>query len=184
VTRKRNAATTRVDILVAARARFAAEGYDRATMRAIASDVGVDAALVNRYFGTKQALFAEAVEFKLHFPDLAEVAPERLADVLLPYFFEVWEEDGTFLALLRAAMASEEAAAKMRQVFARQVAPALGVVAPDLPKERAALLGAFIIGLATTRYVLRTPPIANIDRDGLIAWSRPLFALLLAGKHI
>ncbi len=58
--RPRNAAQTRVDILDSARRRFAAEGYDRTTLRAIASDVGVDAAMVTRYFGSKQDLFATA----------------------------------------------------------------------------------------------------------------------------
>ena len=46
--RPRNAAQTRADILSAARRRFATEGFDRTTLRAIAADVGVDAALVIR----------------------------------------------------------------------------------------------------------------------------------------
>lgn len=52
-TRRRNASQTRADILSAARRRFAAEGYEGTTLRAIAADVGVDAALVIRYFGSK-----------------------------------------------------------------------------------------------------------------------------------
>jgi AcrR family transcriptional regulator len=61
--RPRNAAQTRADILSAARRRFGAEGYDRTTLRAIAADICVDAALVIRYFGSKQDLFATATEF-------------------------------------------------------------------------------------------------------------------------
>ena len=54
--RPRNAAQTRADILSAARRRFATEGFEPTTLRSIAADVGVDAALVTRYFGSKQRL--------------------------------------------------------------------------------------------------------------------------------
>lgn len=59
--RIRNAAVTRAAILEAARKRFAREGYDGASLREIASDAGVDAALISRYFGSKDELFAEVV---------------------------------------------------------------------------------------------------------------------------
>jgi AcrR family transcriptional regulator len=73
--RPRNALQTRADILSAARRRFATEGYDRTTLRAIAADVGVDAALVIRYFGSKQNLFAAA----------AEITPKRLRPRLVSF---------------------------------------------------------------------------------------------------
>src|SRR5690606_18542935 len=56
--RTRNAATTREAILQAARARFTQDGYDHAGLRAIAADAGVDPALICRYFGGKEPLFA------------------------------------------------------------------------------------------------------------------------------
>jgi AcrR family transcriptional regulator len=59
--RCRNAAATRAGILAAARLRFAQEGYDGASLRDIASDAGVDAALVSRYFGSKEDLFLEVL---------------------------------------------------------------------------------------------------------------------------
>ena len=76
--RPRNAAQTQADILSAARRRFATEGYEPTTLRAIAADVGVDAALVSRYFGSKQDLFATATEFRIDLPDLAGAAPEDI----------------------------------------------------------------------------------------------------------
>lgn len=179
--RPRSAPATRAAILAAARARFAAEGYERTTLRAVAGDVGVDAAMVIRYFGGKEALFAEAAEFELRLPDLTGVEPEDLAGVLLPRFFAVWEEDATFLALLRASATSPTAAAKMREVFAAQVAPALAVVAPDHPVERAGLLGSLVLGLAVSRYVLATPAVAAMDRDELVAWVAPLLRQALTG---
>ena len=60
--RSRNAAQTRADILDAARRRFGSDGYQTTTLRAVAADVGIDPALIIRYFGTKQELFAEAAD--------------------------------------------------------------------------------------------------------------------------
>jgi AcrR family transcriptional regulator len=179
--RTRNADATRADILAAARTRFGADGYERTTLRAVAADVGVDAALVIRYFGSKQDLFAAAAEFTLDLPDLRGSGPAEMAEALLSRFFAVWEQDTTFVALLRAAMTSETAAATMRQVFATQVAPTLAAVVPDHPAERAGLLGAFIIGLAATRYVLVNPAVADLDHDTLLHWATPVLVQLLAG---
>jgi AcrR family transcriptional regulator len=180
-TRGRDAARTRADLLTAARRRFGSEGYDRTTIRAIAADVGVDAALVSRYFGGKQELFAAVADLDLGFPDLAAVAPDRLAGVLLARFFAVWEDDETFLALLRASMTSESVAEILRGVFAAQVAPALRTVVPDHPRERAGLVGAFIIGLAAARYALTVPGLTAMDREQLTAWAAPVIEQLLTG---
>lgn len=178
-TRPRNAAETRADILAAARLRFGADGFERTTLRAVAADVGVDPALVIRYFGSKQDLFAAAAEFSVNLPDLRDVAPDDLADALFGRFFAVWEQDTTFVALLRAAMTSPAAADTMREVFATQVAPALAAVTPDHAEQRAGLLGAFVIGLATTRYVLTNPAVADVSPDDLIRWARPVVRRLL-----
>ncbi|HEY9266069.1 MAG TPA: TetR family transcriptional regulator [Mycobacterium sp.] len=177
--RARNAPRTRADILEAARRRFGSDGYQRTTLRAVAADVGVDPALIIRYFGSKQDLFAEAAEFTIDLPDLSTVAADDVADVLLSRFFAVWEHDTTFLALLRAAMTSESAADTMRHVFATQVAPVLATVTPDHPAQRAALMGAFVIGLATTRYALAVPAVANLGHDELIRFARPVIRQLL-----
>jgi AcrR family transcriptional regulator len=179
--RTRNATQTRADILAAARLRFGSDGYERTTLRAVAADVGVDPALVIRYFGSKQDLFAAAAEFTLDLPDLTAVHPDDVADALLPSFFAVWEEDATFVALLRAAMTSPTAAATMRRIFATQVAPKLAAVTPDHPAQRAGLMGAFVIGLGTTRYVLTNPGVADLSHDELIAWARPVIRQLLVG---
>jgi AcrR family transcriptional regulator len=166
-TRPRNAAQTREDILTAGRRRFGAEGYERTTLRAVAADVGVDAALVIRYFGSKQDLFAAAADFAIDLPDLSDVDPDDVAGILLPRFFAVWEEDERFLALLRAAMTSPLAADKLRRIFAEQVAPKLVTATPDHPVQRIALMGAFVIGLAITRYVLVNPPVAAASLKGV-----------------
>jgi AcrR family transcriptional regulator len=181
VTRPRNAAQTRADILSAALRRFGSEGYERTTLRAVAADVGVNAALVIRYFGSKQDLFAAAADFEIDLPDLSGVDPDEVAGILLPRFFAVWEEDETFLALLRAAMTSPLAAETLRRVFAEQVAPKLITATPDHPVQRIGLMGAFVIGLAITRYVLVNPPVAGLSREELSRWAAPVITQLLVG---
>ncbi len=59
--RRRNAAATREDILQAARKRFQREPYEQVGLRAIAADVGVDPALIPRYFGSKEGLLVEVL---------------------------------------------------------------------------------------------------------------------------
>ncbi|OZF33277.1 TetR family transcriptional regulator [Rhodococcus sp. 14-2496-1d] len=169
----RSATATRARILDAARAQFAADGYDRTTMRSVAATAGVDAAMVVRYYRTKEALFAEAATFELDIPDLTHVPPERIAEVLMPRFFQVWEEDGTFLALMRAAATNAAAATTMHQVFATQVAPALAAVSPDRYAERAALVGTQVLGLVFARYILAVPPLAEMTHEQLVRWVGP-----------
>lgn len=59
--RPKNAAATRDEILVAARRRFAADSYEAVGLRDVARDVGVDVALVGRYFGSKEELFRKVL---------------------------------------------------------------------------------------------------------------------------
>jgi AcrR family transcriptional regulator len=180
-TRPRNAAQTRADILTAARRRFATEGFERTTLRAIAADVGVDAALVIRYFGSKQDLFATAAEFTIELPDLTDANPDDIADTLLPRYFAVWEEDHSFMALLQAAMTSRVAADILNETLAAHVAPTLKSATPDHHQQRIALTDAFVIGLAATRSVLCNLPAAELSREELRRWAAPVFRQLLTG---
>ena len=72
VPRPRNAHATRQAILEAARERFCAESYDDVGMRDIARDVGVDAALISRYFGSKEDLFVAVLDSCKNGRDLME----------------------------------------------------------------------------------------------------------------
>ncbi|MET0475174.1 MAG: TetR family transcriptional regulator [Mycobacterium sp.] len=179
--RPRNADQTRADIVSAARSRFATDGFERTTLRVIAADVGVDAALVIRYFGSKQDLFATATEFKIELPDISHAAPDDIAGMLLPRYFAVWEDDKAFLALLRAAMTSRVAAGTLNTTLAKHVAPTLKAATPDHDQQRIALLDAFVIGLAMTRSVLDGLPVAELSRDELSRWAAPIFRQLLVG---
>jgi hypothetical protein len=175
--RTRNPEASKTAILAAARLQFGTKGFDRTTIRSVASAAGVDPALVMHYFGNKDGLFCRGVPARHRVSPSAGVPADRVADVVLPVFIGLWGPDGPFLPLLRAAASSNRAAADaLLDVLARQVTPALGAVAIDRPDRRAALIGAHFLGIAVSRYILGTPPLADMDDAQLIAWLRPVVA--------
>lgn len=68
--RQRNAAATKQAIFEAATQAFARTGYQGAGLREIASDAGVDVALISRYFGSKEKLFEQVLEEHLFIDNL------------------------------------------------------------------------------------------------------------------
>ena len=160
---------------MAARAHFASDGYDRATIRGIAASAGVDPALVRHYFGSKEHLFVEALEFPIDptvlVPRLLGSGLDGLGERLARFFLETWDlPDAPFVALLRSVATSDQAAEMVRQFLAREV---IGRIAASLeldrPQLRAALAGSHLVGLAFMRYVIKLEPIASADADVLAA---------------
>jgi AcrR family transcriptional regulator len=164
VTRTRNSSDTKAAILAAARTRFAAEGYRSASIRAVARDVGIDAALVVRYFGSKPGLFAAATDIDLRIPDLtgapASEHGRRLAEHVLSRWDAGTPEGQVLVSLLRSAASDGDAAAGMRELFVSQLVPALRRLITDESEapQRAALVASQILGLALARSVLELPP--------------------------
>lgn len=160
-------------ILAAARERFAADGYDRATIRAIAKDARIDPPMVMRYFGSKEGLFAAAVQLDLRLPDLTRMPRDEVGRRLVDHFLDLWEENEELTAVLRVGATNQAGAERMQGIFrdlpvARQVCPD-----PEQFPARAALCAAQLLGLALTRYVLRLPPARELTREELLAWLGP-----------
>lgn len=173
--RTRDADGTKTKILAAARSRFAAEGYEGATIRAIALDAGIDPALVMRYFGNKEKLFADAAEFDLRLPDFASLPRDQVGAAVVAYFLDRWERDDTFMALLRAAMTHEAAEKRVRSILGAQVAPMIGALSDDPARApaRAMLVASQLLGMALCRYVFRMPAAVGMSRADVIAWLGP-----------
>jgi len=164
-------------ILAAARAEFAAAGYDGATIRGIAARAGVDPALVHHYFGAKERLFEAAVELPISpaaiVAELLAADRERLGEQVVLRFLTVWEQPANrpiFQAMLRSMICNEQAADLVRRLLVRDIlgplATALGVPDAEL---RATLAGSQFIGLALLRYVGRLEPLASADRATVAA---------------
>jgi len=163
---------TRERILEAARGLFCEHGFERTTIRAVAAAASIAPAMVIRYFGGKEALFAAATEIDLRVPDLAEVAPDRRGEAVVARFLERWEgpQAGEELpVMLRAAASHEGARAKYLDSLDRQVRPMIaGVCPPDRVDACMALCCAQLAGLALTRYVLRVPGVVALPRDEVV----------------
>jgi AcrR family transcriptional regulator len=183
--RPRRSDATRSAILMAARERFAADGYERATIRAIAADAGIDPAMVMRYYGSKERLFAAAAEFDLRLPDVATMPRTQVGIRIVGHFLKRWEEDETLMALLRAAVTNQAAAERVQAIFADQVAPAVASLHADPAQAqiRAGLLGAQMLGLALCRYVLKVPPVMAMTHADVIAWLAPTVQRYLTAEH-
>jgi AcrR family transcriptional regulator len=171
----RRSDATRAAILGAARERFAAEGYERATIRAIAADAGIDPSMVMRYYGNKEKLFAAAANFDLQLPDVAALPREEVGAALVRHVLARWEVDGTMFALLRAGVTHEVAAEQMRVIIADQLAPQVAKLCPDPAQVpvRVGLMATQLLGFALCRFVLRIPPVTTMSTDEAVRWVAP-----------
>lgn len=139
--------------------------------------------MVMRYYGSKEGLFAAAAEFDLRLPPLAELPPEQLGELLVRHFLDRWEGDETLTALVRTASTNPGAAERMRAIFADQLTAAMAGLGGD-PAEaprRAGLVASQILGLALTRYLVRLPPVADMDPAELVACVAPTVQRYLTG---
>ncbi|WP_329313990.1 TetR/AcrR family transcriptional regulator [Streptomyces sp. NBC_01262] len=183
--RPRRSDSTRAAILDAARERFAADGYERATIRAIAKEAGIDPSMVMRYYGNKEGLFAAASDFDLRLPDVSYIPTTHVGAALTAHFLDRWEQDETFAALLRAGATNPAAAERMQTIFREQLGPIVAAVCPDPDQAgtRAALASSQILGMALARYVLCFPPAVAMTREEVIAWLAPTVQRYLTAER-
>jgi AcrR family transcriptional regulator len=164
---------TREAILSAARQLFAQQGYESTTVREVAERARIDPAMVMRYFGSKDGLFAEAASVELDLPALAAVDPADAGRAMVEHFLEIWEGAGSkqgMAVLLRSSASNGYAAAKMREAFLRQVMPFITAMGdPDSAPRRAGLVASQLLGLAMCRYVLELPPVVALSRAEIVA---------------
>jgi AcrR family transcriptional regulator len=172
---------TRGAILAAARDHFAAGGFNGASLRAIAA-AGVDTGLIRHFFGCKDNLFIATLQV----PDEAfqwmrkalDGDVDRLGERMVDAYLRLWENPVTaepLLAVARSAISSQKGTNRLRAVCGGSVFhDFLPHVAADRPETRIALAGAHLMGVALARYVVQVPPLANLDRDELIATCAPV----------
>ena len=180
--------TTRVAIAEAARRQFAELGYDRTTLRGIAGEAGVDAALVVRFYGSKEALFREVMALPSAVAEamagLAEgptaTVGRRLAEVIVG-MLEDPRSRSVVIGRIRAASSHPEAASLVRETVTRDVGRLVAAVTDDEPETRAVLVGSQIVGLALARYVVRVEPLASLPAADVIDYIAPVFQHYLVG---
>jgi AcrR family transcriptional regulator len=175
--RRPGKADTRQEILDAARAAFAADGFGRTTIRRIASDAGVDPALVHHYFGTKSDLYAATIELGISPSVLSEtlkqVPPDELGRHVVGMFFSVWgnpEIRARLLAILGGAMTGHEAGlGALREFLAENLLDGIVHLLDGDDRElRATLAASHLVGAAIVRYVVRLEPLASATEEEII----------------
>jgi AcrR family transcriptional regulator len=168
---------TRRAILGAARATFAARGYEQTTIRAVAARAGVDASMVMRYFQSKAGLFTAAVTMDLQAADLRSAPASDRGEVLVRHFVDRWEDPrqgDDLIAMLRTAATSETVAGQLQAVLSRQIAgPVAAALGEDRAAERATFIAAQLLGLALCRYILRFEPLASLPAAEVVASVAP-----------
>jgi len=169
---------TRTSILEAARSSFAEKGYDKASIRGIAGDAGVDPALVHHYFGTKEKLFLAVMNAPINpgelIPQALEGPREQAGERLVRTALGVWDSPaGTAaLAVFRSALSNEWTARLLREFVVTQILRrAVGEIIEDKSEApmRTALVATQIAGTMVARYVLRIEPLASADAEVLAA---------------
>src|SRR5215213_7789350 len=178
--RGRNAAATRQAILDSARWCFSHEGYDQVGVRDIAARAGADPALVSRYFGSKEGLFAEAVTAKFDLSELFAGDRAMLGERLARYVLQKKTTSNGYdplVALLRSS-SSEVAGGMLRDAlvdgFVRPLAARLD--GPDA-MSRAELAGSMLLGLLVYRTIVGGAMLQN-DEQLTASVTRTLQALI------
>ncbi|MEJ7689866.1 MAG: TetR family transcriptional regulator [Nocardioidaceae bacterium] len=180
---------TRAAVLEAAKASFADKGFDRTTIRGIATAAGVDAALIHHYFGSKDDLFLAALEIpfdpRLVIPELARGGVDGLGTRIAETFVGVWDVETNrlpLIAMFRTAMTNDDAATLLRNGLARLVLDTLAQVldVPDIAL-RAQLVASQLLGLALARYLLRLEPLASLPAADVVAAVGPTLQRYLDG---
>jgi AcrR family transcriptional regulator len=188
----RDAAATRRALVRAARRRFATDGYRATTVRQIASDAGVNVALINRYFVSKEGLF-EACMLRTS-NELETDAPARAADLsavierLIAHVVNAPNGDDPLQLLLLLRSSGDENADRVRrrtlEHFTQKLAARAGWDADDSGTApillRAQLAIATMLGVVMLRTSASVQPVASATAADLTGPLGQVFAALLA----
>jgi AcrR family transcriptional regulator len=176
----------REDIVRAAKEAFATQGYEGASLRAVARAAGVDAALVHHYFDGKADLFIAAMALpfdprQVHVAATTETAPSGFSGAAtVEGFLTMWDlAEGTgssFLSCVGAMAASATVADAFREFVKERVWEQIGPVGGESEATsdiRRGLVASQLLGLAYARYVLRVPPLSTASPADIGRWAGP-----------
>jgi len=169
-------------VLDAARAAYARRGYLNTTLKGVAAAAGVAPDVVRRYYDNREALFVAAM--RLPFDPAMSIAQllapgidglgERLVRVTLRMLDDPETRD-QLADMVKDGAGATKATAALREFFETEmvdrVVAALGV--PDA-RMRVVLVTSYLMGVATSRYVLQVEPLASASEDAVVAMVGPM----------
>jgi AcrR family transcriptional regulator len=189
VGRRPGSSGTREAILAAAGRHFAQHGYDRASLRGIAAEAGVDQKLIAHFFGSKQQLFVAAVGLPFNpgevLPAILAGDPDSIGERLAEFLVEVLEQPELhqrLTGIVRAAASEPEVARMLREFLTRELfVPAAELLGSEDGPFRANLVGSQIVGLVMARYVVQIEPLASMAPTAVGAAVAPTLQRYLLG---
>lgn len=160
-------------ILTSARELFARNGIDKTSIRSIASDAGVDAALVHHYFGTKTQLFAAAIHIPIDpmtvISRLKEVPVDQIGHTLPSILLPLWDSEigKGFVATLRSILAGNDVSlvrSFLQDIIIGEIGPRVDNP-PGSSRIRIQFVASQLVGVAMARYILELEPFATLPAD-------------------
>lgn len=182
--RRQGEPVSRDVVLSAAKARFAKDGYEKTTLRAIADDARVDAAMVLYLFGSKGELFRESLRLIID-PEVLVTAlggaDDEETDVgtrMVRTYLGIWEAPDTaspMRTMLASATSNPDAHDAFRSFMQNYVLTAVsGVLGGDEQARLRALLAASsLVGTAMLRYLICVPPLSELPTEDVVRLVAP-----------
>jgi AcrR family transcriptional regulator len=179
--RRQGEPVSRDAVLRAAKHRFAVEGYEKTTLRAIASDAHVDPSMVLYLFGSKAELFRESLRLIIDPEVLVAAMTEEDDDIgtrMVRTYLHIWENPDTatsMVAMLQSATSNSDAHDAFRGFMQSYVLTAVSGVlgGGEQARLRAMLAATNLVGTAILRYVMRVEPLATLPRDDVVKLVAP-----------
>jgi AcrR family transcriptional regulator len=165
----REPGSTRELILQAAIRRFAAAPFEEVSLRKIATDVGVDVAYVHRSFGSKEALFAEALQVSAGPGIAGEICTGAFVPELVEKLFAAARERGDTGAgpmdMLIRSLASPKASAMLRDKISADFIEPMSERLDDHAALRASFMVAILLGFGIAQDVMRLEPLVRASES-------------------
>lgn len=180
-TRKRNADATRADIIEAAKLVFTEKGFDQAGTRDIADKAGVNVALINRYYGSKEGLFREAVMPALTYSAADFTEDTDYPTLLTSLLMNKPEEIGfdPIITMLRSASSPVVGEMLQDSLNNAMIVPMSKAIGGTDGRERAAMAMSIIAGYDVLVRMMRLRPYDDPDRKALEARIHSVFTAAL-----
>ncbi|BBY83759.1 TetR/AcrR family transcriptional regulator [Mycolicibacterium pulveris] len=188
--RPRGASDTRERILKCARDLFARNGLDKTSIRAVAAAAGVDPALVHHYYGTKQQLFAAAIEAPVNpmeiIRSMQDTPVEELGHKLPSVIVPLWDSEAGqgFIATLRSLLAGSEVGlirSFLQDVIATEIGPRVDNP-PGTGRIRVQFVASQLVGIVVARYILELEPIRSLSAEQIVETIGPNLQRYLTGE--
>jgi AcrR family transcriptional regulator len=182
--RRQGEPVSRDAVLSAAKERFATEGYEKTTLRAIAQDAHVDPSMVLYLFGSKEKLFRESLRLIID-PEVLVAALTGASDEdpdigtrMVRTYLRIWETPdtaATMRAMLQSATSNSHAHDAFRGFMQNYVLTAVSGVlgGGEHARLRATLAASQLVGTAVLRYIIEVPPLATLSAEEVVALIAP-----------